>query len=61
MSPRDARVELAGKFGINAAHVIERWEERAVVREYDGGQARQDAERDAFDDVRAELEANRSA
>jgi hypothetical protein len=55
MSPRDACVELARKLGIDAAGVIERWEERAAVRQYDGGQTRQDAERDAFEDVRAEL------
>jgi hypothetical protein len=59
MSPRDACIELAGKLGIDAAEVIERWEERSAIREYEAGQTRQDAERDAFEDVRASLEANR--
>jgi hypothetical protein len=31
------------------------WEERAAIREYDGGQTRADAERDAFDDLRTTL------
>ncbi len=57
MSPRDACVELARKLGIDAAAVIERWEERAAIREYEAGQMREDAEREAFEDVRAELEA----
>lgn len=30
------------------------WEERAAIREYDGGQSREDAERDAWTDVGGE-------
>jgi hypothetical protein len=32
-------------------HVLESWNERAAIREYDGGQSRSDAERDAIKDV----------
>lgn len=32
-------------------HVTEAWEERAAIREYDGGKSRKDAENDALDDV----------
>ena len=32
------------------------WEERAAIREVDGGQPAADAERDAFEDVRLEIE-----
>lgn len=34
----------------------DRWEERAAIREFDGGQIRADAERDAYDEVMAERE-----
>jgi hypothetical protein len=55
MSPREACMELAKKLGLDALDVIERWAERAAIREYEGGQTRQDAERDAFEDVRRQL------
>jgi hypothetical protein len=52
---RDVCIELARRLGLDATDVIERWQERAAIREYDGGQKRADAERDAFNDVRQEL------
>ena len=57
---RDACIVLAEKLGLDAAELIERWEERAAIREYEAGQTRPEAERDAFEDVRAELEGNRA-
>lgn len=33
------------------ADILELWQERAAIREYDGGIAREDAERLACDDV----------
>ena len=35
---------------------LEWWAERAAIREVDGGQSREDAEREAFDEVREMLE-----
>ena len=35
------------------ADALAEWEERAAIREYDGGQRRADAERDAEAEVRA--------
>ena len=32
---------------------VSAWAERAAIREFEGGQSRDDAERDALDDVRA--------
>ena len=33
------------------------WEERAAIREYDGGQAREHAEAEAFDEILARIRA----
>ena len=38
----------------------ERFEERAAICEYDGGVTREDAERVAFEEIRAVLETNRA-
>jgi len=51
-----ACVELARRLGRDPDDVVERWTERAAIREYDGGQDRASAERDALDDIRRELE-----
>jgi hypothetical protein len=48
--------DLAHQLRLDADDVIERWAERAAIREHDGGQPRDDAERDAFDDIRCELD-----
>jgi hypothetical protein len=53
---RDQCVELARRVGRDPDEVVEWWAERAAIREVDGGQAREDAERDAFDEVRDMLE-----
>jgi hypothetical protein len=47
--------ELARQLGVSTDDVVERWAERAAIREHDGGQPRELAERDAFEDVRVEL------
>lgn len=38
--------------------IIERWEEIAAIREFDGGMTRKDAERAALFDLRRELGLN---
>ena len=54
--PHQACVELARRFGLDPDDVVERWAERAAIREFEGGQDRASAERDALDDIRRELE-----
>ena len=49
---RDACVELARTLGVDPDALVEAWAERAAIREYEGGQSRADAERDALDDIR---------
>jgi hypothetical protein len=56
MSWRARCEELARQLDCIPDDVIERWEERAAIREHDGGQPRADAELAAFDDVRTEME-----
>jgi hypothetical protein len=53
---RDACIELARRAGVDPDELVEWWEERASVREYDGGQARPEAESDALEDMRAMIE-----
>jgi hypothetical protein len=53
---RDQCLELARRIGRDPDDVVECWSERAAIREVDGGQRRADAERDAFEDVRAMFE-----
>jgi hypothetical protein len=53
---RQACIQLARRFSLAPADVIERWDERAAIREFEGGQDRASAEHDALDDVRRELE-----
>jgi hypothetical protein len=48
--------ELARGAQRDVEDVLELWAERAAIREHEGGQSHDDAERDAFDDVRAELD-----
>ncbi len=45
--------QLARALGVDANALVEEWAERAAIREFEGGQARADAERDALEDVRA--------
>ena len=52
MSTQACRV-LARTLGVDADALVEEWAERAAIREFEGGQARADAERDALDDVSA--------
>jgi hypothetical protein len=53
---REACIELAEAAGVDADELVEWWEERAAVREYDGNQPRPEAEHDALEDMRAMLE-----
>lgn len=50
---RDACIELARTLGVDPDALVEQWAERAAIREFEGGQPRADAERDALEDVRA--------
>lgn len=50
---REACVELARTLGVDADALVEQWAERAAIREFEGGQSRADAEREALEDVRA--------
>lgn len=50
---RDACIALAHELGLDVDPVVERWAERAAIREYEGLQPRADAERDAVADLRA--------
>lgn len=49
---RDAVIALTKRVRREQAEVIEAWEERAAIREYDGKQWRSSAEASALDDVR---------
>lgn len=49
---RDACIELAGRAGVDPDELLEYWSERAAIREHDGGQPRDEAERDALEDMR---------
>lgn len=55
---RAACEALARDLGVDAAELVELWNERAAIREYDGGQPRDEAEAAALDDVR-EIAAHR--
>ena len=52
---------LARRFGVDEADLVERWSERAAVREYDGGMTREQAETAALADVRAWCNVHRDA
>lgn len=45
--------EIAREAGIEPFFVLDAWDERAAIRQYDGNADRADAERLAVDDVRA--------
>jgi len=49
---RDAVLELAASAEVDPEELLEYWNERAAIREIDGGQSREDAERDAVGDLR---------
>jgi hypothetical protein len=49
---REACIELAERAGVDPEELLEYWSERAAIRELDGGQPRDDAERGALEDVR---------
>jgi hypothetical protein len=53
---RQACIELAERAGIDPDELLEWWAERAAVREFDGGQPREEAERNALEDVRTLIE-----
>ena len=54
---RDACVDLARQTNRDPAEIIDWWLERASIREFEGGQSRDAAEHDAFEEVRSALEA----
>ena len=49
---KQACIELAERAGVDPDELVEYWEERAAIREADGGQSREDAELAALDDMR---------
>ena len=49
-------LELAQRVGRDPEELVEWWAERAAIRELDGGQAREVAERDAFEELRGEVD-----
>ena len=49
---KQACIELAERAGVDPDELVEYWEERAAIREVDGGQPRDDAERAALEDMR---------
>lgn len=55
----DAVVALARRAKRPEADLLEAWQERAAVLEFDGGQRRVSAEADALDDVRRQHEPQR--
>lgn len=59
MSARDDCLALAKRFQQNPEAVVDWWAERAAIREFEGGQEREEAERDALKDVEMALEAGR--
>jgi hypothetical protein len=52
MSPRALVIQLAEHAGVDVEDVLEYWGERAALREFDGGQDREQAETAAVDDIR---------
>ncbi len=46
---------LARELGCAVDPLLDAWNERAAIREYDGGQPRAAAEHDALEDLRREL------
>ncbi|MBA3542744.1 MAG: hypothetical protein H0T79_24215 [Deltaproteobacteria bacterium] len=54
---REACRKLADRLGLPADEVLEYFGERAAIREFDGGQARDVAEQGAMDDTRAAFAA----
>ena len=57
---QDAVIALARRARRPEADMLEDWEERAAVREFDGGQLRSVAEADALDDLRRQHEPQRT-
>lgn len=55
MTPMTECTQLAERLGLAVETVLELWAERAAIREYEGGQARAQAEAAAVDDVRTML------
>ncbi len=56
---RDDVLELARQLDRDGEELLEWWSERAAIREIDGGQLRAEAEHDAFEELRASLDAAR--
>jgi len=56
---RDQVLELARQLDRDGDELVEWWSERAAIREIDGGELRADAERDAFDGLRASVDEGR--
>ena len=48
--------ELAKQLGRDGDELVEWWAERAAIRELEGGQSHNDAERDAFEELRETFE-----
>jgi hypothetical protein len=52
---RTAVIDLAREAGVDPDELYEWWSERAAIREIDGEQSREDAERGALEDMREML------
>ena len=52
---REACIELARSAGRSPDEIIEWWTERAAIREFEGGEPREAAERAALDELRQAL------
>lgn len=53
LPPQSTVIALARRIGRPDADLLERWAERAAMREYVGGSTRADAEASAVDDIRS--------
>ncbi len=53
---RAACIQLAERAGVDPDELVEWWAERASVREFEGGQTRDEAELGALEDMREVLE-----
>lgn len=56
MTPyRTYLARIAERTGVPLAELVERWSERAAIREYEGGMTRTQAEEAAFEEVKQEV------
>ena len=56
---QDAVIALARRAGLAETDLLEQWQERAAIREFDGRQMRHAAESGALEDLRRQHEPQR--